>query len=323
MNRRIGVITAIGLAGLLAVGAYWQFLGIVESPSQGLAANSGKAVPGRLVSAGDSPATAMNGDTGTGKGEAPRAPPLQVSTDTRDPSRLLQLPFAQDLIGSIESSNLDSSLLELRDATILACIKATTPDNQGRDVNPAHNGALGKFVEYCRGVDHGSAQYANAEYGRDIQASAANDVRTEHGRINATIEKILDGDRSEGAVDEWLDALVNIRSPDGAWVLAQLAVDPSGPLHGLVDVGQQHWSGERTLNISYAVGDIFACANGPWCMPDRAYSMLACLDYVNCQPGASRLDIRRDSISPLDWRIAQSVAEQLRARHRQRGPVKP
>lgn len=233
--------------------------------------------------------------------------------------RLLSLQRARDLLREISKVPATGDLVEIKNATLLACLSANNATTKERlSQTPRSNiEAVGQFARfYCDGT-RDSAELANARSAAAIdQASIYDD--SEIGRANALSEEIFAQDAPNAPLTEaWLDALLQSRNPQAANALAQLVLDESGPFHALLqEQSLGTWDTPRSYYLSEAVAAIIACRNGPLCAPDRAYTMIACMERGNCATGASLLDIRRDAMSPQDWRIAEAIVASLQARRR-------
>lgn len=233
--------------------------------------------------------------------------------------RLLSLQRARDLLREIAKKAVTADLAEIKNATLLACLSATSPATKERlfRTPAANREAVAQFTRvYCEGIGD-SPELANARAAAELdQASMFDD--SEIGRANALYEEIVaQGALNEPLTGEWLDALLQSRNPQAARALAHLATDQSAPFYSLLrEQSLGTWDTSRSYYLSEAVAAIIACRNGPLCAPDRAYTMTACMERGNCAAGASLLDIRRDSMSPQDWRIAEAIVASLQARRR-------
>lgn len=240
--------------------------------------------------------------------------------DAPDLAHLLALPRAKDLLREISKVPTSSERAEIKNATLLACLSAQGAYQTVRETqSPAvHLAALRRFLQgYCAGIDRNSPEVVNARASAELDQAVLED-ELEIGRANILDQKIFAQEQpGEAVTREWLDSLLQARNPLTARALSHLATDQSGPFYSLLrDHSLGTWDAGRGYQLSEAVAAIIACRNGPLCAPERAYTMTACMERGNCAAGASLLDIRRDSMSPQDWRIAEAIVASLQARRR-------
>lgn len=154
----------------------------------------------------------------------------------------------------------------------------------------------------------------------EIRADDEIDPNTWLGRATLLFNSLDSGEPSPAAVADYLDLMVSARLPVGAGMLAQLSVVRDTPFSDLIQIDPRQrylLEGERAAGIGYAVGEIFACAGNRICGPEWPYAIAVCAREGNCRMSATLLDVRRDMLSAQEWRIAESIVAQLRARHRQ------
>lgn len=272
------------------------------------------------------PAAAPNAPTAP-SAEAIRGPETPPAAPAADPSsapvrsgdarpalaQLMALPSLKALLAATAGDG-DPRQLELRQATMLSCLLAQDALTQRPWAQePAAHAALTAYYEgYCARISTDSPVYI------ELQREAARrnaELPARSSETDQMLDRILNRDVDADLIQHWLDRMVETPIPDEAYALASAAIDPDGPLAGELDVQTlRQVPNPRRYDIAWAVADLLACQNGPLCAPGRAHTLLACIDRFNCSPGASRLEIRRDATAPRDWRIAEHLARQIRAR---------
>ncbi|MFO1493786.1 MAG: hypothetical protein U1F26_03900 [Lysobacterales bacterium] len=276
------------------------------------------------------PAAAPNAPTapGTATNRGAETPPVAPAAERASApvrggdarpalAQLMALPSLKALLAATAGDG-DPRQLELRQATMLSCLLAQDALTQRPWAQePAARAALTAYYEgYCARISTDSPVYI------ELQREAARrnaELPARSSETDQMLDRILNRDVDADLIQHWLDRMVETPIPDEAYALASAAIDPDGPLAGELDVQTlRQVPNPRRYDIAWAVADLLACQNGPLCAPGRAHTLLACIDRFNCSPGASRLEIRRDATAPRDWRIAEHLARQIRARQARR-----
>ncbi|MFO1495511.1 MAG: hypothetical protein U1F26_12740 [Lysobacterales bacterium] len=317
-KRRLGFALCAGFIVALTIGLILRRgdSTVEFSPPFGLRASSDLAPPHDRAA---NPGAGLPIERRSASGDNPNDNDWTLN-GAPDVAHLLALPRAKDLLREISKLPTSSERAEIKNATLLACLSAQGAYQTMREPqSPAvHLAALRHFLQgYCAGIDRNSPEVVNARASAELDQAVLED-ELEIGRANILDQKIYAQEQPDEAVTrEWLDSLLQARNPLTARALSHLATDQSGPFYSLLrDHSLGTWDAGRGYQLSEAVAAIIACRNGPLCAPDRAYTMTACMERGNCATGASLLDIRRDSMSPQDWRIAEAIVASLQARRR-------